>query len=228
VKGRIAGEARTEEAAWPRLVARCTVIPPFPGPSVVEPVVVPPPPRLDPGSPLHERATVLARAYGSVIRKRHPGEGYAFLGTKDARRSRHYVALAQGADALTEKGYPPMAWLLFSFDVWKNGGVPPLEWAVGATRVTERGWWFRKERSLYEGGRVWTSPLARVLVHRWWKMRADLLGVAYRDAPVARIERAVHRHFPEGWQRLVDNAREDAQRARAQLAAWVAEGRCIW
>jgi hypothetical protein len=234
--GRIAGEARTEEGAWPSIVAALNgVIPPYPGPSIVPSVTVPPPPKLDAAAPLPERARVVAFAYKGAVEKRFGKPCWAFRYGQSVERSKHYTDLCLCADALTEAKIAPAAWCAFSTDVWKKyafgqrGKLPPVTWVCSSDRIEDRMTWFLAELPRYDGGQMWLGDVHRDLLNRWWRMRREIQQVAVRDGSLARAREVVARHFPRGqWDVLVERARVEATKVKQMLEHEVKRGGFLW
>jgi hypothetical protein len=231
-RARVAGRARPEEYAWPRLLRQfASLIPPYPGPELVRPPTVPPPPKLDPSAPLPERLRAVASAYSGAVSKRYKRQHALVRRGADPLASKYVFELTEAAEALGERGIAPAAWCAFSVDVWtaapQGRNLPPVGWVLSEKRIAEREDWFWNESIRYAGGQLCVGEPHRELLRLWSRMRADLLCHTSLDETAVR--RLVHRHFPPGrYDVLLDRAQCDARDAQATLDRMVREGRFLW
>lgn len=205
-------------------------VPEFPGMDLLEPAVVPSPPKLNPDDPDGSWALALVRAYRGAVQSRYNVKSGAFR-QNNVATSKYAKALAEAARKLIEYDIPPASWAAFSLDVWRKYSgekasakkPPALQWVFAAKRIEERHGWYKRESSSYTGGRVLFSKSAKELMTRYQSMRLELLHS--EDSPGA----VVARHFPDGcYERLLRTAREEAQAERRSLSAALARGEWLW
>ncbi len=225
-------------------------VPPFPGPTVVEPARVPPPPLLDAGADDEVWFKQIAKAWR--------GTTMAFFGgnAKDAwifkkqldlirrkrteknaekiTKSKHYQMLLDAGAKFIEHDISPAAWIAFSFDVWAEYGdgdterPPPPKWVFGTKRIDDRRGWFRNAADEYRGGKVFFSPPHKALIRRHTTMRRDLRKLPV-DAEQTRVEAVVEKHFPNNMHELLTaRAVEATREMNTQLEKFLADGEWLW
>lgn len=206
-------------------------VPPYPGVAVVMPARIPSPPTLDPSATDREKAQRLAAAYRGALSKR-TGKPSFVLSRGDIQRSRFYKLLLGGAAKLIEHELPPTSWALWSVDIWRDYGegkqkVPPLPWVYGPKRIVERRGWFRRES--HAGGRVVFGRKHIELLDRYEKMRRALHVAALTTAKVD-VSEIVAEHFPTDatYERLVAEARFEAEQKRQRFEERIARGEFLW
>lgn len=204
-------------------------VPEFPGMDLLEPAVVPSPPKLNSDDPDGSWCMALVRAYRGAVQSRYKVRSGAFRQNNIAT-SKYAKGLVEAAKKLLEHDIPPAAWAAFSLDVWRKYGEgkgsekpPALQWVFAAKRIEERRGWYKAESSSYTGGRVLFGKSAKELFERYQQMRVGLLCT---ELPVAQV---VAQHFPDGlYDRLLRRAREEAQAERTRLKAALAQGEWLW
>lgn len=217
---------------WPVIAtALCGIVPPYPGPSIVPLVTIPPPAKLDPRTPLPECAGIVLRAYIGAMNRRFRQR---YRMPRDVRASAYFFDLMLCADAMLEVGVAPAAWCAFSVDVWVHyvaRGKPPITWVCDYKRVlnVEKHDWFLSELPRYDGGRLHVGEAHRDLLNRWWRMRRAVLSLVGRGAPLDRVRKLVQRHFPAGlWDMMVAGARTEALAAQHELVDKAKAGMSLW
>jgi hypothetical protein len=242
---RVAGQASVDPNAWPALLARFgDIIPPYPGPTLVPMVRVPPPPKFNVdvhgGLSLVDRARQLAQAFRAVYEKRVRKTCWAFGRSRtlfDVQSSRYYFDLAECADALYAHDVAPAAWCAFSFDVWKTHVAtgkqakkpPPVTWVLSGARADERLNWFLAELPRYSGGQVWVGAAHHALIRDWNRMREALLANRGEMWLTLHVMQIVGRYFRgDAYKERVGLAKREAEETIKMLADRVADGACLW
>ncbi len=207
-------------------------LPPYPSWELVAPAQIPAPPRVA----IDDAAAIkqLADAYRGAVEWRFPGQRCFVLAKRTAAQDK---ALLIAARALAERDIPPTSWAAFSCDVWAaatSGETknvpgkrwPPVAWVFGAKRITEREDWFHSEAADYAGGRAVYGPKHRDLIARYLAMRGRVAHLL--DLSRERLEALGKATFPEGFDRLVGEVREEARLTQEHLARRIARGEWVW
>lgn len=253
---RLDGGASRERFVWP-LIARqyADIIPPFPGPGVVEFASLPSPPLLDAKEPDPRKVWRVIAGYATAVRH-HYGACYAFDRVSEATvlRSKHYPTLSEAVPHFIDLKIAPLAWSAFSIHVWQSyvvgGGrgktwdavpsrqrrgpsrrTPPTPaWTFSVKRINERVDWYSWQESYWRGGRLDISIAHRKLATRWYRMKAAIV-LAAANGKVTRemIEKAVQANLPK---REYDRLKDEAETAAmVQQDAWnraVKRGEWVW
>jgi len=222
----------SEEAARIRELGK-RALPAYPGEGVIKPVVVPPPPLLPAITSLTSYrvcAEMLAAVYRGALLDRFDLSSY--FGFPDIQSNQAtYIKLCKVVDLMTLYEIPPAAWVLFSFDVWKQygatGGPPTVAWTFSAPRLTEKRDWFAARRDEYFGGRTYFSEEHLALVQRWRRMWERLMSLR----PQTRVEllAVVDEFFPgDSYEKAVEAAQVSSRRLEQYLREAIEDGRMVW
>jgi len=214
--------AKVGEAAWVGL-------PPFPGFAVVQPAVIPAPPKIEFGTSSEARIEMLRDAYNTACRRALPDEFNHYATKPFAKRDRH--ALLDGAGQLFVEEISPLRWAEFAVDMWKSGREqdekkravrPAPKWVFSATLVARHAGWARTERE-HRGARVVLTRSHRTLLDRYATMLSAVLCGAVSPAE------AEQKFFPDGaYARLVERATNESQREQAEIDRRVQAGEYLW
>ena len=205
-------------------------VPPFPGPSVLPPAVVPYPPKLDPDESDLGLAKAVLKAYWGACESRFKKRSWVLRQPGALAASKQLKSLVAGAKVLLEKGIPPASWAAFSVDVWrkydKKSTPPPLAWVFSPNRMEEREGWYREEAGGY-GGRAVFSPAAKELLLRYMAMsRALVLEQVQDEDDVARV---MHKYLPgDAYEFLVAKARIQSKEEQDRLNGAAKRGAWLW
>lgn len=216
-------------------------LPPYPGVAVVQPAVIPSPPRIKPETSEDERVQLCLQAYSLTCRRLLPGvwNPHDRHPLKPAERK----LLLAAAEALCNHEVSPLRWVEFSVDQWRvaqqaaseaaaaKGGTgrkrkalarPPLKVVFAVSRIEEHAGWCRRERERRVQQVIITRSLRTVLA-KWQQMRLAILrGEMTPSAARAKV-------FPgDSYQRQIDRAREEARREQARIATSIAAGEYLW
>lgn len=212
------------------------VLPPFPGPDVLKPALVPPPLLLDPKLPPLERVEALAAAYRGAVEARTPGFRCWTLTRGDLTKHASYSTLVAAAAVLIEREIAPTAWSLFSVDAWKKfifaanpkaGANPPPRWVYLTSRLEDHAEWFDTQAGEYTGGRTYFAPQHLELAARHQRMTRDVLATRPRTA--RELLAVVDRHFPDGsWDKLLADAIQATRLMQTQIDDATRRGAVLW
>lgn len=211
-------------------------LPPCPGPAVVAPALVPPPPLVRPDLSEDERVTLLLQAYTAVCRRQLPREWNPYSRGAGELKPAERKLLVSAAAALQQHEVSPIRWCEFSFDQWAVGAAedgskrgkkargarPPLKIVFSVARIEEQAGWCRRERER-RGGRLVLTRTLRHLLERWQSMRAAI----FRGQMTASEARAKFLP-PETWDRLVAKARAESCAEQKRIATELSEGAYLW
>lgn len=202
------------------------VVPPFPGPSLIQPARVPFPPLVDLDAPLPDRVRALVDVYGVQLRRKFSARARPLM-RGGVQQMKDYVDLCVATYSLSEHKIAPASWCAFSMDVWRERSpkTPPrIAWVYGCSRLDERRWWFHQEQGRYEGGQTHYGEQHLALVRRWYAMQKDL--VASCDTGVAAV---VAKHFEPGeYKMAVDQCVLEAKRLQQIVNEQCARGEWSW
>jgi hypothetical protein len=206
--------------------------PGVPGPLRVHEIarcVVPNPPLLDPRASPEQHARILARWYTGIAERRTGKTCWSFRG-KPLERSRYFGALQSAAKAMVEHEIAPAAWIAWSFDVWEHrekDKLPPPSMVFSAKRIEERRGWFRSCAVDYSGGQQVYVPAARELMQRQAQMRNALARERPRNTEA--VLAVVAKYFPIRLrERLIHDAKQQAEAEQERMTVAVAEGKWVW
>lgn len=209
-------------------------VPSYPGPYLMPTARVPAPPKLPEGLSQMEEAVWLGKAYRGAAEVRLKKKCWILVRRDQLARSKLRFVLFAGAKALREAEIPPVAWTLFSVDVWlkyepQKGKPkpPPLSWVFSPKRIEERAGWFWAESGSYIATRNILGPAARELLQRYDTMRLALFQ-AGATTPEAVAE-VVARFLPgDTYDRLLREAKAQAQDDQVRMNAAAAKGDFLW
>ena len=206
------------------------LLPPFPGPEVVPLVQTKPPQKLDPALPDIERAEFLCGAYRAAFEARYPDLGSCWYGTRgDLKSYRDYGKMLRCAELFVEFDIAPLAWVLFSLDVWAayiGRGPATVSFVFTEARIRERREWFEQEECTYTATRTLFTDEHRDLMQRWRDMQQEILLAR----PKTRDELAgvVDKHFPgDAYEVAVERAKKAARYLEGLVADATARG-AVW
>jgi len=208
-------------------------LPPYPGENLIKPIVVPPPPLLPAITDLIGYDICVARVaacYRGALLERF-GLHSAFLSTGPRSNKSHYLKLSRVVDLMTAFEVPPAAWVLFSFDVWKEYGAtdgpPTVAWTFSEKRLIENRAWFENRRDQYFGGRVYYAEEHIALVKQW-KLMWDHLMI-HRPQTREELLRIVEAFFPnDSYEKGVALAQASSRRLEKYLMEAIEDGRMVW
>jgi hypothetical protein len=146
------------------------------------------------------------------------------------REHKHFGLLLEAAQLLHACEIPPVAWVLFSFDVWPltvNAHVPSPSFVFSPKRIQERHDWFEDSRGGYGKVQIKYGNQHIALISSWDGMWDDLL----RSRPETRQEVAavVERWFPgASFEQRVNSAKLEARRLQLEIDRQVIEGAVLW
>lgn len=252
---RLGGGASHERYTWPLLVREFgDLLPPYPGPGVIEFATLPAPPLIKPSLKEPRAVWRLMCGYSCAV-KHYYGASYAFARVSEATvlQSRHYPTLAAAVPQLIDLKISPVAWAAFSIHAWRGyvvgGGkgktwdaapsaqrgpsrrTPPSPgWTYSRKRLAERVDWYSWTEAYHRGGRMHFSQAHLELVRRYESMKRAILTVAsQRLVTRAEIAQVVQAHLSK---RRFDQLKGAAEtEAMLQLASWQAaikQGEFIW
>lgn len=208
-------------------------LPPFPGPDVIKPVVVPGPAKISPGCSDLEAVKMLVWAYQDSVESRWPGQRCWSFRRGEITKSKHWPLLLAAATRMRELEIAPGAWCLFSADVWREHSTavspppPPPTFVFAKSRMENRLDWFDDECDRYRGGRALFAPAHLALAQRWKDLWRDLHKESPQDRP--RLLVILERHFPgDSWERGLAQARDETEALRRTVTELVKRGVSSW
>ena len=196
---------------------------PFPGSSVVPPVIVPSPPRIDLNQPDNVRAAFVAKAYRTAFHARTGRVSYAMT-RGEIEAYRYYKTLVTASDILGKSNVSPLMWAFWSMNIWedwKGAGKPaPVHWIYGAARIDSRLEQYHRESGDGPPKAVLT-PMHRALIQRYNKFAADAKELGCKKATLL--------HFPgRTYEALVTKARKAQKSKQREVDARVKNGDWVW
>lgn len=205
-------------------------LPDFPGIGMIPEIIVGSPALILLDSDAYERARMLGAAYRSAVWDRFNLESQFLLYGKPGKNPA-YPLLVQAAVFMVENDIPPVAWTLFSFDVWKDipgtTTPPSVKWTFSVNRLSSRLSWFENEREHYCVHRSRIGPLHAKLMRDWYAMWDDLLvkNPQTRDQVLDIVEF----HFPEdSYENRLISAKSEVVRIQTEIDRLVGEGGELW
>jgi len=208
-------------------------LPPFPGPDVIKPVVVPGPAKISPGCSDLEAVKMLVGAYQDSVESRWPGQRCWSFRRGEITKSKHWPLLLAAATRMRDLEIAPGAWCLFSADVWRehstaaNAPPPPPTFVFAKSRMENRLDWFDDECDRYRGGHAMFAPAHLALAQRWKDLWRDLHKESPQDRP--RLLVILERHFPgDSWERGLRQARDETEALRRTVTELVKRGVSSW
>lgn len=204
------------------------LLPPFPTIDLLNPAIIPSPPKLSPDDPDGSWALSLVRAYRGAVASRFKVQSQTFR-RGNLTTSRYFKPLVEAAKLLIEHDIAPASWAAFSCDVWKHYGKtvkpPSLQWTFAAKRVTDRAGWFKSEVSSYTGRRIVFSDTARELLALYQRVKF-MLHASPDEAharEVLRVEMPTSKYDD-----LLNQARREADAERTRLRLAAERGEWLW
>lgn len=209
-------------------------LPPYPGVGVLSPAVVPPPPLVTEAQSEDDRVALLLQAYGLVCQRQLPREFNPH--SRHPLKATERRLLVAAAEALRQHSVSPLRWVEFSFAQWAHGAEtdreraskraraarPPLRVVFALARIESSAGWCRSERER-RGSRVLLTRSLRLLQQRWQTMTGLVLrGELSPSAARARLFGA------DGYERLLERARDEARRETARVTSSLASGDYLW
>lgn len=206
-------------------------VPPFPDIAMINPAVVPAPPKLKPDDRSRDQVAALVKAYKSAVLAKYGQRIWSLRTGYQLERHPLYPKLLAAAKMVLDLGLSPIAWAAWSIDVWREHNAkakkpPPVQWVFAESRLTERVGWFRRD-SGYAGGRIELGAVARNLLARYSSMQAELVGA--QDHSAVTIQTIVEHWFPGSlFEDLVDRARVEAAEIQRELNNKAERGEWLW
>lgn len=205
------------------------LLPPFPGEHVIKPAIVPPPELLPELLSYQGCVELLVAFYRGALEERFSLR--SSFGRGDVRRMKNYSKFCLAVDAMSKLKVAPAAWILFSFDVWRETGVtkgpPTTVWTFSVGRIIEKNAWFQDWASRYRGGRSYFADEHLKLVRAWRAMWDDLMIT--RPADREELVIIVEKHFPaDSYEKAVLAAQISSQRLGQYLLDAINNGRMVW
>lgn len=193
---------------------------------------IPAPKLLQPEMTPQQRVKCLATAYRAVLKRRYGITSTYMLGSAALEAHKDYPKLEALGAQMLEAQVAPLAWVLFSFDIWTHTPLgegkrtsPPTKWVWSKKRWKEQQERFQEER--YHSVEARCAPEAQSLWTDWRCMWLDLMQSApsTRDAVAAIVDR----WFPgETFETRLQRARSQTWAHQARVDREVAEGGWPW
>ena len=200
-------------------------VPPYPGPTVCPPALVPPPLELPDDVQGLDAAWWLAKAFRGAVESRYKKRCWVLPSVVKLEKSKYLKLLVEAAELLRDYMAPPAAWASFSVDLWRKHeigkGQPRLNWVYSLKRIEEQHSWGRREG--YISRRAIYPKAAQVLMVRYRCMRVALADVGAQTRQ--EVQSVVEQWFPDGlYERLGRAARERAADDQRRINAAAARG----
>ena len=199
----------------------------YPSYDLLNPAVVPSPPKLNPDDPDGSWALSLIRAYRGALQSRFKLTSTAFR-KGSVTSSKYLKPLVEAAKMLQQHDIAPASWAAFSCDVWKKygkGPKPSLQWVFAAKRIEANHDWFKSELSSYTGRRVVFGDAAREVMNRYQRLQMRLRGATTEKEALAMVEQELP---ADSYKRLIEAARKEADAERTRLRVAVGRGEWLW
>lgn len=229
----LGGTTATPPGGWPWILREFgTLIPPFPGPDVVAPVVVPRP--LELPDDTSQDALLLVRVFANTARKRWPTSSgwWTRSGNLPVRAERERAVLTECAGLLREKQVPPYCWAVFVLR-WQSTCNPdtplPMNLFWRPKTVHAHRMWAR-HNTHHLGGQLWFSDSLKVYYTRWLRVQSELVRLLGQNAlHYGAVVTCVAGVFDEQAPvTLLEYARAEHQSMQAKLDASAARWDCLW
>jgi len=215
------------------------VIPPYPGTvvcpeskAIVEPAYTHSPPQLSADADDRGVAWSLLLAFRGAFEVvfHYPPLNY-FTDPAHLSRWRGFGSLSAAGRLLRERGIAPVVWVMWSLDAWNSyvaKGAPTLGWVFSMNRIekhTADRAWFCSEASGYGASRAIFGPGLRALLHRYKRMRTELLVTKTEE----EVREIVQKHFPgDAYNDMVQVARAETQGIEAGIREAISRGEYVW
>ena len=204
-------------------------VPPYPGPTVCPPALVPPPLELPDDVQGLDAAWWLAKAFRGAVESRYKKRCWVLPSVAKLEKSKYLKLLVEAAELLRDYMAPPAAWASFSVDLWRKHeigkGQPRLNWVYSLKRIEEQHSWGRREG--YISRRAIYPKAAQVLMVRYRCMRVALANVGAQTRQ--EVQSVVEQWFPDDlYERLGQAARERAADDQRRINAAAARGDWMW
>jgi hypothetical protein len=194
-------------------------VPPYPGVSILEPAKIPRPPKLKANDDEVTWANTLAATYRNVVRMVFGDTEVKYAFTRgDITRSKHFKLLVDASRFFIENDIAPVLWCLYSSGAWTGRGPAPIGW-VFSTKIAQHIEPFKRAVGDGPGERLVFGEKHKELLKRYGDMRRDL-----SDLRPAAVREVIARHFPEGYEKALDAARQQADETQADIRARIAAG----
>lgn len=206
-------------------------VPPYPGPTILQPVKVPPPPVIPPDMADKDAVVMLVRSYRGGVESASGQRWSGFRSLAQLKRSRYYRMLTDAVHTLRDLGIAPASWVMFSLEVWSKYGFgtskqkrPPLPWVFGCARIEQHCDWFFDSSATSFQKRLVFPPAAQDLLKRYGQMMFEL-----RQKKGESRRAVVERYFPDGlYDKLLRRSQWQADELSETLTAKVARGEWVW
>lgn len=204
-------------------------IPPYPGPEVCPPALVPPPPKLPEDLSDLDAARWMVRAYRGAMESRYRKRCWVLGRRGSLEKSKHLQQLIDASALFRELAIAPAGWAAFSIDVWRDRvgkGNPPINWVYQLSRIEEHAGWYRREAP-HSSRRAVYSKAAQVMFERYRRMRLELTQVGAQTR--RDILPVVARWFPDDlYDRLAAAARRRAAEDQQLILQRAQRGDWLW
>lgn len=227
-KASINGTYHRQDGEWSRILELGgRTIPQYPGPSVIKPVLIPHPPKLDPAASDLELVQHLASTYRSMLW--HQFKIRSCFLTSKVESSPHFEKLLACAKYMLDAGISPGAWCAFTLETWKqrSKNPPTTAFTFSMNRLTSRQEWFEDFVSNRFSNRLFVVEGTRELYHDWLAMQRELLlSKPETNKDIARI---VDKHFPRStYEDRIYDISLRSKRAQREIDSIIREGSMVW
>ena len=212
------------------------IVPRYPGPELVPPVRVPPPPTLREEHTSAARLELVVRAYRTVMGLLTGKPCKVLARAGQAQSYRYAGQLIEAAGTMAEKGLPPLLWAHWRVAYWYRKDAarkaPPLAWVYKLEPLQKMRWMFCKEyHELLTGISEFAVPAHGELLLRWRLMDETLRRVLPAQLNGAEdLAREIVGDFFSGdlYARLLEQAVAEAETAQNQLHRRARRGEWLW
>ena len=206
-------------------------IPPYPGASIIPPVMIPPPPQIPNDATESERAAILAQCYRAAVTNVLGRRCYSFA-RGDIAKSKPYKTLVTASRLLEKYKTAPLAWSMWSCGVWKkwkgSSKNPPITWVYGMPRIDGKIDVFNREYVDSSARSVLTQS-HRVLLNRYTEMTVELTKLENLGATEQQRKQVVDTYFPDGmYWRLVDRINSERDSYQQAINVRINRGEWVW
>ena len=209
-------------------------LPPYPGVSFIQEIVVPAPALLPKDGEAYDWVRVLAAAYRAGCKHRF-GLVNNFMLYGKLGRNKAYPTVLKAAHRMVEFEIAPVAWTLFSFDCWREsvgrdsfGGSPPgVSWTFSSNRLEVRRDWFEDRKEDYSVRRTRVGPKHQGLIQDWNEMWRYL--ILHNPSDRRGVLKICDGFFPEdSYEKRVVAAKSEVVRMQMEIDRLVSEGGDLW
>lgn len=200
-------------------------VPSFPSTALVGAPRVPSPPLLDASYAPDEQAAIMARAYRTCVEARFGMKSMVLARVIRIQETKEFVELAKAIPLLLQNRIAPIAWAVWSMDVWKqyvrSDRPPPITWVFKAARIEKQLGWFLQDGGV-GGGQSHVVPALRTLYVRYEQMRAAV--VKGMD-----LVAAIEQHLPRtAYEQLIAAARTQVAAMQLEIDRNIQAGKFLW